>query len=198
MITYRYSLLGKFSPEEYDKIASKALKTARGASAVDTGAFRKSWRVRLSGDYLLVSNSLRYAAPVELGSIVHKKHKYKVRNALAKIGLRTGSVSLGAGISTSISSPVKGTPRTGAQETTRVQNDPSLPVIPVMTPAEASAPALLLNRYRQRPAKVSTGVIRQPTISKSQLFDRNFLLATLATATLLRQRDQETEEEDQP
>jgi len=190
MITYRYNLAGKFAPEEYDKIASKALKVAKGASAVDTGAYRKSWRVRLSGDYLLVSNSLRYAAPVELGSVVHKKHKHKIRNALSRMGLNTGSVSLGAGTSTAIST----------QTTNRVVSTstrPTRPSTPPITPAEASAPALLLNRYRQATRRPSASP-RQPTIPKSQLFNRSFLLGALATATLLREEPEEIEEEDQP
>ena len=190
MITYRYNLAGKFATEEYDKIASKALKVAKGASAVDTGAYRKSWRVRLSGDYLLVSNSLRYAAPVELGSVVHKKHKHKIRNALSRMGLNTGSVSLGAGTSTAIST----------QTTNRVVSTstrPTRPSTPPITPAEVSAPALLLNRYRQATRRPSDS-LRQPTISKSQLFNRSFLLGALATATLLREEPEETEEEDQP
>jgi hypothetical protein len=186
MLTYRYNLIGKFSPEEYDKIASKALKTARGASAVDTGTYRRSWKVRITGDFLFVSNSLRYAAPVELGSIVHKKHKHRIRNALAFLG--SGSVSLGAGTSTGFTSGKA--PSVGSKATTASK------VVP-LTLAELRSPALLLNRFKPpvfaRP-KIPSG---QPTVTKAQLFNRDYLLAALAAALLLKEKEVEEEEENE-
>jgi hypothetical protein len=180
MIQYRYNLLGRFPQEDYKKIANKALAAAKGASAVDTGAYRRSWRVRLVGDFLLVSNSLRYAAPVELGSPVHKTHKHKIRNALARIGLSTGTVSLGQGIeadiTTRVSPPVNRKQATPSQSGKRKQ-----PSAPILSPQELRSPALLRNRFQL------------PKIPRPQFLNRAALLAAIAAATAARKEEVEEE-----
>jgi len=196
MLTYRYNLSGIFSPEDYDKIAKKALAAAKGASAIDTGAYRRSWRVQVTGDFLLVSSSLRYAAPVELGSSVHKVHKHKIRNALAKIGLDTGTVSLGAGKSNTFSTgaSASASSRPAAATLGRGTTSTASSITP-LTLAEIRSPALILNRMRaqaaQRP-KLPTGL---PTISKSQLFNRTFLTAAIVAAVALQEEEPETQNE---
>ena len=195
MLTYRFNLSGVYAPEDYKKIAKKALAAARGASAVDTGAYRRSWRVSIVGDFLLVTSSLGYAAPVELGSSVHKVHKHAIRNALAKIGLTTGNVSLGAGTSlpfgAGASAPTSSRPA-GATDTSR-GNTSKASSIALLSPAELRSPALILSRLRaeaiQRP-KLPSGL---PTVSKSQLFNRTWLLAAIAAAVAIQQTE-ETEE----
>jgi hypothetical protein len=186
MITYKYNLTGKFSPEEYDKVAKKALRLTRSASAVDTGLYRRSWRVRVTGDFLFVSNSLRYAAPVELGSSVHKKHKHKIRNALAFLG--SGSVSVGAGTSTGFTSGK-------APSQTPSQAPSQTPKAVPLTVAELRAPALLLNRFKPQKVVVPSLPSGRPTITKTQLFNREYLLAAIAAAALLKEEEVEEEEE---
>jgi len=200
MITYKYNLVGRFSPEDYPKIAKKAEAAAKGASAVDTGAYRRSWQVRLTGEFLFVSSSLRYAAPVELGSTVHKKHKHRIRNALARIGLGSGTVSLSAGVTAGFSSgkgvDITTTTSSDNQDTDTEDSTSAIPSISPLTPQEIRAPALLLNRFRTQRAVRPTVGNTSPSITKAQLFDRNFLLAALAAATLLREEEQV--EEDTP
>lgn len=194
MLTYRFNLAGKFSPEDYDKIAKRALAAARGASAVDTGAYRRSWRTRIVGDFLLVSSSLRYAAPVELGSVVHKKHRHKIRNALARVGLGTGTVSTGAGTSTTFSTPSQGTPRPETQERPRVER--TTPTVSPLTLDEVRSPALLRNRLRTQTITRPVLPSGLPTISKSQLFNRSFLTAAIAAAVTLQEEEEpETQNE---
>ena len=96
MFTYTYNLreLG-YPEEEYDKIAAKALSLARGASAVDTGSFKNGWTTSIQGDILLVQNGVRYAPFVELGSVVYRFHRYKIRRALASLGLKRGTEQFG-------------------------------------------------------------------------------------------------------
>ena len=180
MIQYKFNLLGSFPEEDYKKIADRALAAARRASAVDTGAYRRSWRVRLVGDFLFVFSNLRYAAPVELGSPVHKVHKHKVRNALARIGLGTGTVSLGQGVETTISSApssAPGTPRAEAPGTPRAAA--ARPNIAPLTLQEIRSPALIRNRFTL------------PNIPRPQRQNRAALLAALAALAAAQEEEQE-------
>lgn len=96
MISYKFNLFAAgFRESQYKQVEARALLAARGASAVDTGAFKRSWQTRMQGDVLVVFSNLRYAAPVELGSSVYKFHKHKIKNALAKIGLQSGKQTIG-------------------------------------------------------------------------------------------------------
>ena len=98
MFTYKYNLRALGYPEEdYDKIAKKALSLARGASAIDTGRFKNGWTTKVQGDILLVQNGVRYAPYVELGSIVYRFHRYRIRRALATLGLTQGTENFGTG-----------------------------------------------------------------------------------------------------
>lgn len=170
MIQYRYNLLGRFPEKDYKKIADRALAAAQRASAIDTGAYRRSWRVRLVGDFLIVSNNLRYAAPVELGSVVHKTHKHKIRNALSRIGLKTGTMSLGQGADAPISTAAQGTPKAT-----------STPTIPSLTLQEIRSPALIRNRFNL------------PTIPKPQRQNRAALLAALAALAATSREEEQSQ-----
>ena len=187
MLTYRYNLrsLGYFE-DEYDKISSDALRLARSSSAVDTGKFRRGWIVRVKGDDLFVQNSVRYAPFVELGSIVYKKHKYKVRNALATLGLTRGIESIGnfrKTFSTSVGSEQK-------PLDSKIQIV-SIPTIAPLTDQEIRSPALLVQRLRPkrqtrtRPARI---------IPTGQLFNRSRLLELIAAVGIVNQIKQNNEE----
>lgn len=166
MVSYRYNLLALgISTGRYRTTANRALRTARQASAVDTGNFRKGWRVRLVGDFLFVENSVRYAAPVELGSIVHNKHKHKVRRALSRIGLNNGILSQGQGV-----------------RSTFLESQPVSRTVPPLTLQEIRSPALIRNRFRSN------------LPPKADLF-KPAALAALILSTRQQQEQGETEDE---
>jgi hypothetical protein len=165
MISYRFNLLSLGFPESsYKEVLARSEILAKGASAVDTGAYRKGWKSRLSGDFLFVSNNVRYAAPVELGSIVHKRHKYKVRDALSTLGLKSGVVDLGQGVKAPFSISAN------AGQTRKTLGRPK-PII--LSVAEVISPALLLKRFRPDPPKI------QGPESRSKLFNIAYLLGLL-------------------
>ena len=59
MFRYTFDLMDLgYEEDEYDAVATRALKLARGASAIDTGRFRTSWAVSVTGSILTVSNGL--------------------------------------------------------------------------------------------------------------------------------------------
>jgi hypothetical protein len=70
---------------------SLAVRTARNASAVNTGDFRKGWTSSISGNILTVTNNVRYAIYLEVGTILSRRHRYRVRDALNRIGFDTGT-----------------------------------------------------------------------------------------------------------
>lgn len=188
MISYSFNILGRFPDETYKQTASRALTVARRASAVDTGAFKSAWQVRLSGDQLIVFSTLRYAKPVELGSIVHRKHQFKIIRALERMGLKQGTLSLGA--STKI-------------PTDSLDKDPPdkellspIQIIPTLTEQEMRSPALLLRRFQV--PKIST----RPESNlprKSILFNRDYLLGILLAISLASGKEEpEVEEEPEP
>lgn len=92
MIQYSFNLINE-SENRRKRLRSAAEKVARAASAVDTGLYKKSWHAFMQGDTLIVRNRISYAAYVELGTIVSKKHQYKIRDALRRLGLREGQIS---------------------------------------------------------------------------------------------------------
>lgn len=194
MITYTYNLrdLG-YSEEDYEKTAKRALSLARGASAVDTGRFRRGWTVRVSGDILSVSNAVKYAPYVELGSIVYRFHRYRVRDALSKLGLSRGKESLGSGKSKSFGTSTgsrTGT-ETGAPSGTEgvLQSSSSAPTItiPTLTEQEIRSPALLLNRFRTSRATTQTAPQTISPIPKAQFFNRSRLLELIIAAEIANQ-----------
>jgi hypothetical protein len=137
MISYKFNLFSAgFRESQYKQVEARALSAARGASAVDTGAFKRSWNTRMQGDTLVVFSNLRYSAPVELGSSVHKVHKNKIKNALAKIGLQSGKQTIGnlPGVSFSGSEETQTTSRT----TTSFSTD----ILTLIRPKSTSVPSL--------------------------------------------------------
>lgn len=202
MLTYRYNLLGLgYSTRQYKNVASRALVVARGASAVDTGAFRKGWTTRVVGDFLLVSNSVRYSAPVELGSIVHKKHQFKVRDALAGMGLGQGAIVLSTGASAVFDTPIVPTegPRSTPTQEEDNQAGSSLPSNPPSQRGLPATPSLEELRSASRQGKfdqvrelkrrvlqstnkanaVPSLLLRSPVPSKGKLMNKIFLLGLL-------------------
>ena len=176
-----------YSEEEYQSIALKAQSLARGASAVDTGRFKRSWVTRVDGDILVVSNSVRYAPFVELGSAVYRFHRYRIKRALETLGLSRGKEQFGPGASKDFSTPVKPSPsketREGQAPTTGL---PKAPQIQPITEQEIRSPALLLRRLTipraTQPVVPSINSIRIP---KSQLFNRSRLLELIIAAEIV-------------
>lgn len=151
-ISYRFNLASSgASTKDYPLIAQRALRAAREASAVDTGAFKKGWTVGLAGDYLILSNRVRYAAPVELGSVVHKHHQFKVRDAVTELlKVKTPTMEV-AGVPVATASTVR----------------PSAPKS-LITEQEIRSPALILKRGKEK-----KGIL-------SNLFKISFLAGLLA------------------
>lgn len=88
---YRYQLPSGLSEDQNRQLVSLAERTAKNASAVKTGKFRRGWTARISGDILTVQNSVKYAIYLELGTVNSRRHRYKVRDALNRIGFDTGT-----------------------------------------------------------------------------------------------------------
>jgi hypothetical protein len=188
MFSYKFDLrsLG-YSEEDYDKTAIKAQVLARNASAVDTGLFKRGWVSRVNGDILTVSNAVRYAPFVELGSAVYRFHRYKVKRALESLGLTRGKEQFGPGLARDFSTgdktgPSKETREGSASPSTGLPTPP--PVQPI-TEQEIRSPALLLQRFRI-PRVPQTVVPRSdPRIPKAQLFNRSRLLELIIAAEIV-------------
>lgn len=86
---YRYTLPENLSKSQYSQLKSLALETARGASVVQTGKFRRGWSSFLNDNVLIVQNSVKYSVYLELGTIYSRQHRFKVRDALNRIGFDT-------------------------------------------------------------------------------------------------------------
>ena len=192
LFTYRFNLkeLG-YQEDQYKEVSSKALSLSRGASAVDTGLFRKGWHTSLNGDILSVSNPVRYAAFVELGSVVHKKHKHRIKKALAKLGLTKGSAAFG---SKTLGSFGKATKVEGTASTVIISTPETTQKIKPLSEQEIRSPALLLNRFRTARAKPPT-LNPIARISNSELFNRDSLLKIIIAAEIARQTLNNNEEE---
>lgn len=188
MFQYTYNLrsLG-YEEDQYKETAGQALRLARGASAVDTGRFRTSWTVRVDGDILIVSNGVRYAPFVELGSIVYTKHRYRIKRALSTLGLHRGSEKIGTGPQKTFSTR-DDAPDVGGQGRQPQGQRPSTKsvaasAIAVLTEQEIRSPALLLRRFRPARATIPT----VPKIPKAQLFNRSRLLELIIAAEIVNQ-----------
>ena len=206
MVTYRFNLLFQAKEEDYNKIRSQALRLAQRASAVDSGKFRRGWTARLSGDFLIVSNSVRYAAYVELGSIVHRKHRHKVLRALRGLGIGSPSTFIGGRASSTPTnlSPERrpeGTTTTSGREASsqRTTEDSSTGrIIPKVSLQELKTPALIKQRLR---LNVDIGnTARQQILSivnnRSQFRSRSYLLPALAALAVSQgnENNQQTKE----
>lgn len=184
MLTYRFNLLFKIPESEYDALTGRALRTARRASAVDTGRFRNGWSVRRSGDFLYVTNSVRYAAHVELGSAVHRRHRHKVLNALRSLGIGTPSVSLTGRSFTNNLSLEGNTTNRNTSSSTGSGVGKSTPSVPksIISPQGIKSPALI--RQRLGPNLNVVQNTRQQVLNtinnRSQFRKRSFLLPALA------------------
>ncbi len=198
MFTYKYNLRALGYPEEdYEKIAKKALSLARGASAVDTGRFKNGWTTKVQGDILLVQNAVRYAPYVELGSIVYRFHRYRIRRALATLGLTQGTENFGTGDQSFSTGPSTRTgTETGAPSGASgvLQSSPQTqPQIQPITEQEIRSPALVARRLtvsRVQP----TPVPKVQQIPKAQLFNRSRLLELIVAAEIANQTINNEEE----
>jgi hypothetical protein len=88
---YRYQLPEGLDNDQNRQLINLAITTARNASAVNTGDFRKGWTAGISNDILTVKNNVRYAIYLEMGTVLSRRHRYKVRDALNRIGFDTGT-----------------------------------------------------------------------------------------------------------
>ena len=86
---YRFQLPPNLSSKQHDKLTKLALNTARGASVVATGRFRRGWNSYIKNNVLIVENRVYYAVFLELGTIHNRQHRFKVRDALNRIGFDT-------------------------------------------------------------------------------------------------------------
>lgn len=155
MVSYRFNLLS-LGISDYRALANRALRIARRATAVDTGRMRRGWRVRLVGDFLFVENSVPYAAPVELGSIVHKRHKHRVRDALSSIGLTNATLTTASG-NQSLASSEKSQPKKSK-------------VVPLSL-REIRSPGLISQRFKSRSIKLSD--LFKPAVLASLIAERS-------------------------
>tara|TARA_R110002020_G_scaffold213427_1_gene420231 strand:+ start:30706 stop:31212 length:507 start_codon:yes stop_codon:yes gene_type:complete len=120
MIAYTYTL----TPSDNKKdLAKRAIVLAQRASAVDSGRYRRGWRAVVSNDRLVVSNNVKYAMFVELGTIYTTVNKHRVRDALKSLNLGTPTVTIGTG--------VQRIPTQATAEETEEARTP-VPVIPIL------------------------------------------------------------------
>jgi len=83
---YSFKLPKDLSSEQKSTLEAIAGKTAKKASVSNTGKFRKGWRVRITGNTLIVYSKVAYAVFLEKGLGYNRHNRYKVRDALNKIG----------------------------------------------------------------------------------------------------------------
>ena len=88
---YRFNLPPGLSNDQDRQLISLARTTAQNASVVDTGAFRRGWTASIRNSVLTVSNSIFYAIYLEMGTVHNRRHRYRVRDALNRIGFDVAS-----------------------------------------------------------------------------------------------------------
>ena len=86
---YSYKLPEGLTNEQRKKLKDLALQTARNASVILTGKFRKGWSALIKNNVLTVQNSVRYAIYLEMGTVYSRRHRYRVRDALNRVGFDT-------------------------------------------------------------------------------------------------------------
>lgn len=135
MALYGYSYkLPKLSDNQKEELVNLALKTARKASVVDKGVFRKGWRARTVGNNLIVDTRVPHAVFVERGLGYNRHNRYKVRDALNSIGFERyfqkeiGSLTVpAAAITATAVATASGSDTEGTQEAPNSQNTTQTP-----------------------------------------------------------------------
>lgn len=89
------------------------------ASAVDTGLFKRSWNVSIVPNGVKVTNSSKYAIYIEFGTVMSKKHQFKIRRAIESLGFSTSSVSV-TGANVTLPSGEQATPSDIPEESIRL------------------------------------------------------------------------------
>jgi hypothetical protein len=127
---YKFALPTGLSNDQKKKLINLANKTASNASVKDTGKFRGGWRSSILGDTLTVSNDVVYSYFVEMGKGYNAHNKYKVRNALLRIGFEdmfqgtvgTLAIAAGVAVATTGSTATAATGTESSQEGASSQN----------------------------------------------------------------------------
>ena len=86
---YKFKLPVSLSDPQRKQLRDLAESTARKASVVDTGTFRKGWKASINANVLSVMNNTAYAAIVEEGRGYNRHNRFRVRDALFRIGFET-------------------------------------------------------------------------------------------------------------
>ena len=160
--------------------------------AVDTGAFKKAWHAFMQGDLLIVRNRLRYSAYVELGTILSKKHQFKIRDALRRLGLREGEATA-FGVKIPIPQEGKaGKPEQSAFATAIGQVEPDVS-IPLTADPLQIIPALIQLRLRALAPSIQAANQRQQFLGQRSSSIRRFT-TILGLAALLTEEENEIQD----
>lgn len=186
---YRFNLPEGLSDTQKKQLESLAIETARKASVVSSGRFKKGWRVKITGDTLVVDTKVPYAVYVERGMGYNKNNRYKVRDALNKIGFDTmfdseiGSLIVPAVVGATTASAItsQSSPSSSSNTAQDVQDRSTIersPIDPFKTPAELRRDLIESIRPDISRNTPSLGTINTPP--NLNLFNRSYLLALIA------------------
>lgn len=197
-MTYRVDLTAQGIPKDkYQELEYKARLAVYRASAVDTGLFRSGWVVSISGDTLIVSNPVRYAGYVELGSVVHVKHQFRIRRALESLGLKGitltyGSVSVPSVPSTKPNNPPNEPSTQPVNQPVNQPSVPRVPNVPTLTPQDVISPNKVIDKILPKPKIPTTQIVgkspsklirdqlRKTGFHTHNLFNPTYLVALIA------------------
>ena len=208
---YQFQLPKGLNDDQLGRLKSLALKTARKASVVDSGRFKKGWDVIIKGSKLFVQSRVPYAIYVERGLGYNKHNRYKVRDALNKIGFErmfegeTGSLTVpAAGVAGKPSVTPQGTASATVSGSGAPQITSSIPNISQTASLGTTIQSVNLDSLRT-PAELRRSLVdisnrinvgQIPTFDVNSYFNTTSLLALLAAAVAANQLTKEVEEEE--
>lgn len=195
---YQFQLPKGLNDDQLGRLKNLALTTARKASVVDKGRFKKGWTVLIKGSKLVVQSKVPYAIYVERGLGYNKHNRYKVRDALNKIGFErmyqgeTGSLTVpAAGVAGKPSGKPKGTasatasgsdsPQKASSTLNTAQVAPIGSTIQSLNLSSISSPSALRKELQNRVNGINR-INSNPILDNQSYFDTNSLLALLAAA----------------
>ena len=205
---YKFKLPVSLSDPQRKQLRDLAESTARKASVVDTGTFRKGWKASINANVLSVMNNTAYAAIVEEGRGYNRHNRFRVRDALFRIGFETYfDGPLGpTPTSDTADADTPASPK-APSEPSRPSNTAQLPSADTVadlgqltTPSaltEISAP-ISIPTIQDLPTLPTAGDIIPPTIPlpSDKVNYMNYLLAIIAANELLNQEEENTDEQD--
>ena len=206
MALYGYSYkLPKLSEVQKKRLVDIALRTARKASVVDKGRFRKGWKARTTGNTLVVDTRVPHAVYVERGLGYNRHNRYNVRDALNKIGFEEyfqkeiGSLTVPAAATATAVATASGTSAKPSQEAPSSPNtaQPTKPDTLITSEDLIGLTTLeIRNLIRQRTSTTNMSAIPQlqKPIPTGSFFNTESLLLLIAAAVAANELTKEEED----